>query len=100
MNKTLFKIKLREFVERNGIKIASSVPEESTIVVSAVEDFDPKSNNMWDLPGNKSYPREGLVCAECKRPVVMSDTMYEMYLAANSKPIVACGQCVFGVKHL
>lgn len=100
MKKEEFKQQLKNFIERNGIKTASSMPEDSVVVVTAIEDFDPKSNDFWDIPGNRSYPREGLVCAECKRPVVMSGNMFEMYLKANSKPKVGCGKCIFGVKSL
>lgn len=96
MNKTLFKIQLRDFIERNNIQFASEFPadEQNIVVVTAVEDFDPKSNDLWDIPANKSYPRD-MVCAECKRQVVMSDGMYRMFEEAKVKPAVACGACLF-----
>lgn len=98
MDKDDFKKFLKDFIERNNIKPATHFedPEGSIIVVAAVVDFDPKSNDLWDIPENRSYPRP-LCCVECFRPVVMSDAMYKMYQEVNPKPSVACSKCVFKI---
>lgn len=99
IDKKKFHRELREFVERNNIKFASSIddPDATTIVCTAVEEFDPVTNEVWNVPANRSYARD-IVCDECKRQVVMSDGMFKMYSEAKSKPLVGCGSCVLGIK--
>lgn len=95
MDKPQFKQKLKSFIEENDIKTVSNFDESAynIIVCTAVEDFEPESNEMWDLPQNKSYPRD-LTCAGCKRQIVMSDAMFDMHQKAKKKPKVMCGKCV------
>lgn len=96
IDKDDFKKFLKEFIERNNITSASHIsdPEETIIVVAAVADFDPRTNDLWDIPENRSFPRP-LCCLECFRPIVMSDAMYKMYQESKPKPTVACSKCVF-----
>lgn len=89
--------RIMDFLKLAGAKAipaGSEFPEGSVIVVTRVQDFDPASNDMWDLEANKSYPREGLVCHTCKEPVVMSDSLYEMYERKPMPEAVGCGKCV------
>jgi hypothetical protein len=70
-------------------------PEDAIVVVTRVADFDPASNDEWDLYANKSKPRD-LHCGGCGEQVVMSNGMYEAYLAKDGKPeMVRCNVCIF-----
>ncbi len=68
--------------------------ENAVMVVARVEDWDASKNDYWDLPVNKSFPREGLVCAECKKPVVMSDGLYASFIKNPKSPKAMCFRCV------
>jgi len=73
-------------------KFLSELSEDTIVVVSAVEDFDPKSNDVWRVEKNKSYSRD-VVCGKCKRQVVMSDGLFEMFEKKNRQQNVLCGKC-------
>jgi len=82
---------LRDLFEKKKVQVTSEPPGEGMyIVVTLVKDYDPQYNEVWVLPANKSYPREDVVCAECKEAVVMSDGMYQKYLQGGRKATVLC----------
>jgi hypothetical protein len=79
---------------RTSDEIASD--EEAVMLVTRVEDYDmQEGNDFWKLDANKSFPREGLVCAECKFPVVMSNGLYESYKKNPHNPKAICNRCMF-----
>lgn len=71
--------------------------EDAVMVVMRLEDWKPEMNDAWKLEANKTQIREGLVCCECKRPVVMSNGMYEAYSNNKHNPKAVCIQCSFGL---
>ncbi len=87
---------LRAFIKVTGATVTDRPADgESIILCTAVEDFEEKSNLMWQIDANKSYPRDA-VCRKCLRQVVMSNGMYEKYLEGGKVAAVECGGCIFG----
>ncbi len=72
------------------------VEDSDYIVVTRIDDFDPKSNEEWSLDASKSYSRD-LMCVECNYHVVMSNGAFADYNRAIVKPKVLCGRCMFNV---
>lgn len=87
--------KMGEFIEKHNIKGTSEFEEgeDNVIICSRVEDFDPKSNDEWLFKANKSEPK-GLNCEGCKKALVTSNGMFEMYQKAKTKPKAYCIHCV------
>ena len=96
-NREAFFSFLQNLVTSGRMKVAHKIPLDSKIVVVRVRDFDKKSNDFWQNQANKSYPREGLACSECKEPVVMSDGMLEMYNENPDPKMIVCGKCAFNI---
>ena len=92
-NREAFFAWLQSLVLSGKIRVANKIPLDSKLVVTTVADFNPKNNSFWQNKANKSYPREGLVCCECKQPVVMSDGMFQMYSEDPHPENVICGKC-------
>lgn len=88
---------LQGLVLNGRIKVATKIPLHSKLVVTTVEDFNPKNNTLWQNQANKSYPRDGMVCCNCKKPVVMSDGMFAMYSEDPHPENVVCGKCAFNI---
>lgn len=86
---------LRKNFKQGKIKVADKLDENAIIMCSAVEDVDYREvNRFWELEGNKSYPRE-LNCYKCKRQVMLSNILFEMYNKAEKlKPKLLCGKCM------
>ncbi len=74
-------------------KIGLDEDEQAIMVVSRVSKYPLDENDKWSTDSNKSFPREGLVCCECKEPVVMSNGLYEVYQKNPSQAQVVCLQC-------
>lgn len=88
---------LRVFFKRANVKFSSAMPDEQSIIVcSRVEDFDPKSNELWTLRANKSFPRDA-ECGDCKKPVVMSDAMFAGYVAGQRQSKIKCAKCLLKI---
>ncbi len=86
---------LKNFIEKSGIQTTSEITPDMIMVVTRVTDFDPESNEVWEIQGNRSYPRERVVCDKCKNPVVMSDFAFSQYQKNQNPEKVICGQCAF-----
>jgi DNA-directed RNA polymerase subunit RPC12/RpoP len=81
------------------VPLQDKFPEDCVITCMAIEDDDYKKiNEWWALEANKSYPRE-VFCSECKRQVMMSNSVFKMYQEAEKKPKVVCGKCLQKVIH-
>jgi hypothetical protein len=79
------------------VTIQDEFPEDAVITCMAIEDDDyEKINEWWALEANKSYPRE-VFCDECKRQVMMSNSMWSAYQKSEKKPKVVCGKCILKV---
>lgn len=91
--------KLQRFIKKHKIQSTTEITDDMIIVTTLVEDFDPDSNAVWHLDANKSYPREGIVCHECKRPIVMSNFAFNYYQKNPNPKQVMCGTCVFSIAH-
>ncbi len=84
---------LKDFTSKLNVKFTKAPPEgDSCIICTAVEDFDPESNDLWQIKGNKSFARDAH-CSTCKRQVVMSDTMFAGYCSMQRTAKVMCGKC-------
>lgn len=88
---------LQRLVTSGKIKAVSKIPLGSKLIVTRVADFDPKSNKVWTIQENKSYPREGLVCHKCNEPVVMSEGLFAQYSEKPQPENVLCGKCAFNL---
>ena len=78
------------------VTIVDVVPANSTIAVVAVEDFDPKSNEVWHSLQNHSYARD-VYCDECSRQTVMSNGMYKKFTHQGRIQKVICSKCLFNL---
>lgn len=89
------------FIRNSGIKFGSlddvQPDEKATCVVARVSQWKEENNEVWELEGNKSYAREGLVCDHCKEPVVMSNALYAQYIKSVNTPKLICADCMFGI---
>ncbi len=81
---------IKRLMDLPGAKVLPSIPDDAFLVVTPVEEFDPQTNDLWRLKANKSYPREGIVCIDCQRPVVMSQVAYDAYLKNPDPERVIC----------
>ena len=77
------------------ITYVKKLPKNTIIVCSLVEKFNPENNDVWKHEANKSYPREGVVCSTCKKPVVLSGNAFKMYEETKIKREIACNECIF-----
>jgi len=66
------------------------------VVVTRVEDFDMASNSFWQNGANRSYPREGMVCCTCNKPVVMSNFAFA---EKPKKEQIICFKCLVDVSR-
>lgn len=83
--------------ELNAV-VHKEIEDNSFIVCSRVEDFDPaKDRAFWKDKGLNSKARHGVECFHCHHPVVLSDHMYAMYLQAmkeGKKVQPLCNACI------
>jgi len=94
-NRGKFLLFLKDFIEKKNVKIVAEISSDVKIVVTRVSDFDPQSNEVWHIQANKSYERQGVVCCQCKNPVVMSDFAFKEYSKTQNPEQIICGQCAF-----
>ena len=87
-----FRREMGKMIAKHDIQPAEITPEVM-ILCSRAEDFDPETNVLWELHGNKSEVRPGVLCVECKRAVAMSHDAFAKYSAFDKKPRVCCLQC-------
>lgn len=73
--------------------IVDKLPDDTYIVCSLAEGFDLKSNEVWIVEANKSYPRD-INCGTCKKQIVMSGGTLKMFDEAGRKHEVICGKCL------
>lgn len=81
-------VKIPEVTEEEALK-----DKDGYVVVSLASKYCLKNNDFYKDQGNKSYPHDGLVCCECKNPVVISDRMFEITIK-NKNIQVVCSDCV------
>jgi len=93
-----FRAYMRKFLRKVSVIEFESVDkalgdEENVIIVSRVQDFDMRDNDLWELDENKSYPRKDVICDVCTFPCVMSNYMYSAYTKHEGMPKVMCTRC-------
>jgi hypothetical protein len=71
--------------------------ENAVMICMLQEHWKPEMNDFWELEGNKTVIREGLVCSECKKPVVMSNGLFEAYSNNPNNPVAVCIGCSLGL---
>lgn len=94
-DRALTRQRLQELLARLGAKpgeLSSSV----VLLVTRTADFDIRTNDLWELDENKSYPRAGLKCSWCSEPVVMSNRAFADYTAMTKRCAVCCMSCFQG----
>lgn len=94
----MFRDSLKNFIDRTNIQSTDKIKEDSIVVCAAVEDFDPRTNELWSVDANWSYPRERH-CGDCKRQVVMSDGMYRMFMDSGATAPIKCGRCLLDMMN-
>ena len=67
--------------------------ENAVMICMLQEHWKPNMNDYWELDGNKTVIREGLVCYECQQPIVMSNGLYEAYMNNKNNPKAVCIGC-------
>jgi hypothetical protein len=96
LERALDKLKFREstakLITDGVIQVGVTTPDK-TICATRIENWRPEDNEFWDIPDNKSYPRNDVVCSTCQCRVVLSDGMYRSYKAMPVKSPVLCDVC-------
>ena len=88
-----FRRDMVEMIKTLNVEVGEVAPD-MVILVTRAEDFDPSENSLWELDGNKSAVRPGVVCSECKSTVVMSNHTYGRYAILDKKPRICCARCI------
>ncbi len=73
--------------------LESARRDGAVFVVTLVSEYDPKNNKFWDDNSAKSFPREGCVCRQCKRPVVMSNGSFALWSEDKDPNRILCFHC-------
>lgn len=84
--------RIRKFFKLTEAKVVKEIPEDTFIIVTAVDDWNEEGNDMWQLPENKSYTRD-VNCVECDRQVVMSNGVYKQFIDGGRVHKVLCNRC-------
>lgn len=87
-NREEFRKSLRKLIEENDFRVGKLTPD-ALIIATPVEEFDMKSNDLWEIPANKSFPRD-VFCRGCNRQMVMSDGIFKDYEENGRKNPVMC----------
>lgn len=95
MDRAGFMHKLKRFIKKYNVQPVIDIPAGAKIIVTRVEDFDPESNDVWQSDSNKSYPREGIECCGCHKPVVLSNALFRNYSINPTPELLYCYRCGF-----
>jgi hypothetical protein len=67
---------------------------DALLVCTRADDFDPATNVLWELDGNRSAVRDDVHCFSCQSALAMSNDLYGKYTRADAKPRACCAQCM------
>ena len=90
MDKEEFKKKLGSFFEEAKVQPVKKLEPGMVMVCTLGRDFDPRTNALWDLWGNKSEVRDDVRCCGCCEPLAVSNWAYGQYIKMTEKARPYC----------
>lgn len=88
-----FRRAVADTMQKLHVQVGEPGPDD-LVVCTRAADFDPATNVLWELEGNRSAVRPDVQCFSCQSPLAMSNELYGKYTRADAKPRACCAQCM------